>query len=215
MKVFLQAFVSFICCIATLTLWRCSSNQNTIMGDIFHNTTAHFNGYFYAREITKDVEKTILKSLDDDPNQILRLYPRLDTVLAKTYRKNTEEIVKMASISIQRHPNSRWVDDNYLLVGLARMYDCDFQNAIQTFKYVNTKSHDLNLRHQALVHLVRTFTEQGEFDKAEEAFQFLEKEKTFYLTKVGIGLAGWTIENVVDSLKKYYIPWYHKNIVLQ
>jgi tetratricopeptide (TPR) repeat protein len=157
--------------------WRCSSNQTSITGDIYHNTTARFNGYFYAKEKVKEVEKTILKSLDDDPNQILRLYPKLDTVLAKSYKKDTEEIIKMASISIQRHPNSRWLDDDYLLVGLARLYDCDFLNAVQTFKYVNTKSHDINLRHKALVHLIRTFTEQSEYEKAEEAFQFLEKEK--------------------------------------
>ena len=117
MKVFWKIFLwSFLCLQATLW-WGCSSNQNTIVGDLFHNTTARFNGYFYAKEKTQAVEKVILKSLDDNPNQILRLYPRLDTTMAKSYRKDTEEIIKMASISIQRHPNSRWVDDNYLLVG--------------------------------------------------------------------------------------------------
>lgn len=189
--------------------WRCSSNQNTIAGDVFHNTTAHFNGYFYAREKTREVEKAILKSLDDDPNQILRLFPKLDTNLAKTYRKDTEEIIKMASISIQRHPNSRWVDDNYVLVGLARLYDCDFQNAIQTFKYANTKSHDAPLRHRALVHLVRTFTEQGEYEKAEEAFQFLEKEKlnrvnakNLYLEKAYYYQVRQDYDNMVRNLTR-------------
>jgi tetratricopeptide (TPR) repeat protein len=155
----------------------CSSNQNNITSNIYHNTTAHFNGYYYAKEKTLEVEKTILKSLDDDPNQILRLYPRLDTNLAKSYSKDTEEIIKMASLSIQRHPNSKWVHQNYVLVGKARLFDCDFQNAIQTFKYVNTKSDDADIRHEALVQLLRTFTEQNDFDRAEETFRFLEKEK--------------------------------------
>lgn len=137
-----------------------------------------------------EVELTIQKSLDDDHNQILRLYPKLDTTLAKTYSKDTEEAIKMASLSIQRHPNSKWVDDNYIMVGLARLYDCDFVNAVQTFKYVNTKSPDLNTRHQALLNLIRTFTENEEYEKAEEAFRFLEKEplnkinaKKLYLEK--------------------------------
>jgi len=155
----------------------CSSEQNTLSASAYHNTTARFNGYFYAREKSLEVEKVILKSLDDDPNQILRLFPKLDTVLAKSYEKDTEEIIKMASISIQRHPNSKWVDNNYIQVGLARLYSCDFPNAIQTFKYVNTKSPDPTIRHTALVYLVRTFTEHEEYDKAEEAFTFLEKEK--------------------------------------
>ncbi len=138
---------------------------------------AHYNGFYYAREKAIEVNGIILKSLDDDPTVILRLFPKLDTILAKKYTKDTEEIIKMASLSIQRHPNSTWVDDNYVQVGLARLYACDWQNAIQTFKYVNTKSKDANVRHQALIYLIRTFIEQEDFDKAEEVFNFLEKEK--------------------------------------
>jgi len=162
--------------IALLVLVSCGVEQTSVTSNIFHNTTAHFNGYFYAKEKAAEVEKTILKSLDDDHNLILRLYPKLDTVLAKSYQKETEEIIKMASISIQRHPNSKWVFENYILVGRARMYDCEFVDAIQTLKFVNTKSNNSNLRHQALIYLVRTFTEHEEYDKAEEAFLFLEKE---------------------------------------
>ena len=191
-----------------MTLWSgCSSNQNSITADIYHNTTAHFNGYFYALEKTTEVEKIILKSLDDDPNQILRLFPKLDTTLAKSYTKDTEEIVKMASISIQRHPNSQWLDDNYVQVGLARLYSCDFQNAIQTFKFVNTKSLDPNTRHTALLYLLRTFIEQGDFDRAEEVFLFLEKEqlekenlKNLYLGKAYFYQLRVDYDNMVRNL---------------
>jgi len=168
----------------------CSIEQNNVTSNAYHNLTAHFNGYYYALEKTREVENIILKGLDDDHNQVLRLFPKLDTTLAKSYAKDTEEIIKMASISIQRHPNSKWVDDNYIQVGLARLYSCDFQNATLTFKYVNTKSRDKDVRHIALIHLARTFTENAEYDKAEEAFRFLEKEqlnkinaKNFYLEK--------------------------------
>jgi len=170
------AFYAALLLLAGL-MGSCSSNQNNFTSNIYHNTTAHFNGYYYALEKTQEVEKIILKSLDDDPNQILRLFPKLDTNLAKSYSKDTEEIIKMASLSIQRHPNSRWVDDNYVLVGKARLFDCDFQNAIQTFKYVNTKSNHVDTRHRALVQLLHTFTEQADFDRAEETFRYLEKEK--------------------------------------
>ncbi len=171
-------YALFAACIVAMLSWAgCSSEQTTITGSVYHNLTAHYNGFYYAREKTREIEKVILKSLDDDHNQILRLFPKLDTVLAKSYSKDTDEIIKMASISIQRHPNSRWVDDNYIQVGLARLYACDFVNAIQTFKYVNTKSRDPYIRHIALIYLMRTFVERGEYDKAEEVFHFLEKEK--------------------------------------
>jgi tetratricopeptide (TPR) repeat protein len=155
----------------------CSLEQTTVTSNFYHNLTAHYNGYYYAREKAVEVEKVILKSLDDDPTQILRLFPSLDTVLAKSYKKDTEEIIKMASISIQRHPNSKWVDNNYVMVGLARLFACDFQNAVLTFKFVNTKSPSFDTRHTALIYLIRTFVEQGDMERAEEVFRFLEKEK--------------------------------------
>ncbi len=155
----------------------CSIEQKSITSNIYHNLTAHYNGYYYAREKTLEVEKIILKSMDDDPTQVLRLFPKLDTTKAKSYVKDTDEIIKMASISIQRHPNSKWVDNNYVMVGLARLYACDFQNAILTLKYVNTKSPSRETRQTALIHLLRTFTEQNDFERGEEVFRFLGKEK--------------------------------------
>ena len=82
------------------------------------------------------------QSQSDDYNKILRLYPSIDSTLAKGYDKEIQEAIKMASLAIQRHPNSKWVDDCYILVGKARLYSLDWGNAIQTFKFVNTKSKD-------------------------------------------------------------------------
>jgi len=207
MKV-IHSILSFCAVITSCVFFvRCSPNQNTITSDVYHNTTAHFNGYFYAKEKILEVQTIISKSLDDDPNQILRLFPKLDTALASSYRKDTEEVIKMASISIQRHPNSRWLDDNYLLVGLARLYDCDYLNAIQTFKYVNTKGQDPNVRHRAIIYLIRTFTEQNDYLRAEEAFQFLDKEKLsksnskdFYLEKAYYYQIRGDYDNMVRNL---------------
>ncbi len=63
------------------------------------------------------------------------------------------------------------------LVGRARLYSLDWGNAIQTFKYVNTKSKDPNARHEAIINLIRTFTEQKEFANGQAAIDYLEKEK--------------------------------------
>jgi tetratricopeptide (TPR) repeat protein len=155
----------------------CSAESNSWSSKAFHNTTAHYNGYYYALDEIRKIEQTISGSRKDDYNQILRLFPRLDSVLSLTYTKETEEVIRMASSVIQHHPNSKWVDDSYVLVGKARLYSLDWGNAIQTFKYVNTKSKDPNVRHQALILLARTFTEHGEYNNAEAAFSYLEKEK--------------------------------------
>lgn len=199
----------FLLAIISLLTVSCSTEQTTVTSNIYHNLTAHYNGYYYAREKIREVEQTIQQSQDDDHNRILRLYPKLDTTLAKTYQKDTEEAIKMASLSIQRHPNSKWVYQNYIMVGLARMYDCDFVNAVQTFKYVNTKSKDINTRHQALLNLIRAFTENEEYEKAEEAFGFLEKEplnkpnaKKLYLEKAYYYQVRNDYDNMVRNLTR-------------
>ena len=110
--------------------------------------------------------------------------------MATTYKAELEDVIKKASIVIQYHENSKWVDDSYNLIGLARMYGYDFPNAITTFKYVNTKGDDVNAKHWAIVNLMRTFIENNEFANAEEASNYLESEildknnlKHLYLTR--------------------------------
>ena len=83
----------------------------------------------------------------------------------------------MASIAIQRHPNSKWVDDCYILVAKARLYSLDWGNAIQTLKWVNSKSKNPNAKHKAIIQLIRTFTEHQEFNNGQAAIDFVQKEK--------------------------------------
>lgn len=180
----------FYIIIPALFLAGCSSQSNTATSKAFHNTTAHFNGYWYANEEIAKIEKDNLKAHVDDYNEILLLYPPIDSTRAKGYDKEIQEAIKMASLAIQRHPNSKWVDDSYILVGKARLLSLDWGNAIQTFKYVNTKSKSPDARHEAIIQLARTFTEHGEYNNAVAAFDFLEKEplskvneKNFYLQR--------------------------------
>jgi hypothetical protein len=62
-------------------------------------------------------------------------------------------------------------------VAKARLYSLDWGNAIQTLKWVNSKSEDPNARHKAIIQLVRTFTEHKEFNNGQAAIDFIEKEK--------------------------------------
>lgn len=173
----------FYIVVPALLLAGCSSQSNTVTSKAFHNTTAHFNGYWYAKEEITKIEKDNLKAHVDNYNEILLLYPPLDSTRAKGYDKEIQEAIKMASLAIQRHPNSKWVDDSYILVGKARLLSLDWGNAIQTFKFVNTKSKAPDARHEAIIQLARTFTEHNEFNNAVAAFDFLEKEK---LSKVNL-----------------------------
>ena len=173
-----------------IALFSCSPERNTWTSKAYHNTTAHFNGYYYALEEIRKVETVILTSHADDYNRILRLYPTFDSTLANSFEKEIEEAIKMASVAIERHSNSKWVDDAYILVGKARMYSLDWGNAVQTFKYVNTHSKDKDAKHLAIINLIRTYIEHREMNNAQAAIDYLEKahlsktnKKKFFLEK--------------------------------
>lgn len=175
---FLKSTLPYLLLILIVLFIAGCAPKDTVTSRAYHNLTAHYNGYYYAREEIAKIEETIRKSHVDDYNRILRIFPLFDSALAKSYDKEIQETIKMASLAIQHHPNSKWVDDAYILVGKARLYSLDWGNAIQTFKYVNnpklTKNKDA--RHKALISLIRTFTEHKEFNNAQAAIDYLEKE---------------------------------------
>jgi tetratricopeptide (TPR) repeat protein len=183
-------FVLILIGFTLIMLHACSSESTAPLNRAFHNTTAHYNSYFIGLERIREIEDAIWKSMKPDYNYILRIYPPLDSTMATTYKAEIEDCIKKASIVIQYHKNSKWVDDSYNLIGQARMYGYDFPNAITTFKYVNTKGEDVDAKHWAIVNLMRTFIENGELANASEASDYLESEilnknnlKHLYLTR--------------------------------
>ncbi len=175
----------------------CSSQKTNVAAVSFHNTTAHYNAYFIARKKIQYIESSIEKGQSNDYNQILNVLPPLDSMISVTYAAEVEEVLKKASLIVQNHPNSKWVDDGYNLVGLARLYGYEYTHAIETFKWVNTNSKDDNTRHAALVNLMRTFIAYEEMNNAMAVSDYLEKEK---------------LSN--DNLKKLFLTraWYYQNM---
>lgn len=173
----LKRIIRLLCFLAIIILSGCSPHSNSWTSKAFHNTTAHYNGYYYAREEIEKIDAKLWAGMQDDYNRILRLYPRIDSSLYKANEKEIEEAIKMASIAIQRHPNSKWVDDCYILVGNARLFSLDYGNTVHTFQYVNKKSKDPDARHRAIIGLIRAYTEFKEFSNGQAAIDYLEKEK--------------------------------------
>ena len=188
-------------------LYACSAERNNVVSKAFHNTTARYNAYYYAKERINEIEAIINQGEEHNYNEVLKVYPKFDTALSSSYKVQTEDCIKKASIAIQIHKNSKWVDDSYILIGLARFYDSDFVNAIETLKYVNTKSKDDDARHKALAHLLRVFTEYREYNNAEAVSDFLKKEtlslenqKLLYLNKAHLYQTKGDYDNMVQNL---------------
>lgn len=171
MRYFLLAFIF------TTILGSSSAQEVGVVSATYHDITARYNGYFIAKERLAEIEQRVYDAYTWDYTQILPIYPQFDSTMSKSLENEINECVEKASIAIQRHPESRWEDDAYILVGKARMYESSFQDAIETFKYVNTHGDELVDRHKALMELLRVFTEAHEYRNAEAVMDYLEREE--------------------------------------
>lgn len=160
----------------TLIVGGCSYGGSPISTS-YHNLTAHYNAYFIANERMTEIETSIYESYQWNYNKVLPIYVPIDSNDAKSLESQIEDCIEKASIAIQRHPDSRWEDDSYILVGKARYYSLEYADAIETFKYVNKHSNDDDARHEALIELIKSFVDFNEINNAIAVSDYLKREK--------------------------------------
>lgn len=112
----------------------------------------------------------------DDYNEILNVLVPIDSNQTRSQKQAFDYAIQKASLPIQWHSSSKWVDDCYLVIGKARLYQEDFVNAITTFKYVNARSESADTRHAALILLMRTFLETKEYNNFVLIKEYINKE---------------------------------------
>lgn len=144
----------------------------------YHDVAAKYNAYFLANERMKEVEQNLFGKHQNNYHEVLQVLVKLDTNMGKSEKANLDYAIKKASRPIAFHKSSKWVDDCYVVIGKARLYQGDFGNAVNTFKWVNTNTPDDHARHTALVQLLRTFIEMGEYNNAEYVLEYIGKEST-------------------------------------
>ncbi|MEN7546506.1 tetratricopeptide repeat protein [Rapidithrix thailandica] len=144
---------------------------------VYHDTTSRYNGYFLAKEKMLEVEETLFGHPQDNFNDILHVLVEIDSNYTKSQKAGFDYIIEKASLPIQWHPVSKWVDDCYILVAKARLYQEDYGNAVSTLRYVNGNSDDPYARHKALIWLMRTFLEQKELNNFKMVQEAIQKEK--------------------------------------
>ena len=162
---------------AILFFPACSQYSQGPVSVGFHDLNSHYNAQFLANQKIAEAEKTLFDSRKDDYNELLDVLIPMDTTRGAAVKAQTEYAVQKASLPVQHHKNSHWLDDCYLALAQARYLQGDFQNATETFKYVNSESSDEALRQRALIGLLKAFTDTKNYDYATAVISRLRKEK--------------------------------------
>jgi tetratricopeptide (TPR) repeat protein len=118
-------------------IWSCSANKEGKKLHLMKNVTAHYNIYFNARELLNESELTIKKSLDDDFNMVLEIFPNPDQQASSNETNNLNEVIKKVNTIALEKYESNWLDDSYLLLARAEYLKGDYYNAVEYYSYVS------------------------------------------------------------------------------
>ena len=119
-------------------IWSCSAKKEGPKVRFMKNVTAHYNIYFNANELLKESELTIKKSLEDDFNLVLEIFPIPNEESSANETGNLNEVIKKANTIAVDKFESNWLDDSYLLLAKAEYLKGDFYNAVEYYSYVGT-----------------------------------------------------------------------------
>ena len=157
-------------------LSACSSEKNTFTNRLYHNTTSKYNAFYLANDKILELESLIQRQYQEDYSQILPVFYPIDSATIEQNADLLKEARELASKAVDWHRISKWVDDSYFLIGLIDYYQANFDDAINTFKYINVNSKDRDLRHRSLIQLLRVFTDLNKNDDAAFVIDYLSKE---------------------------------------
>jgi tetratricopeptide (TPR) repeat protein len=183
--------IALTICIAT----SCSSQKNTFINRLYHNTTARFNAYYLAKEKINELEGNIQKDYQEDFSQVLPVFYPIDSVTIDANEELINEARELAYKAIDWHKISKWVDPSYFLLGKLDYYQARFDEAANTFKYLNVNSKQNDVRHLSLIQLLRSFIDLKRFDDATFVMDFLSKEP---------GISEENLQYLYKTLAYYY-----------
>jgi TolA-binding protein len=157
-------------------LGACSSQRDTFTNRAFHNLTAHYNAYFLADTKIKETENQVLENHKEDYTQILPVFIPIDSATIQQNKVPLDSARELSSKAIDWHRISKWVDDSYFLIGKIDYLQARTDDAKNAFRYVNSQSKDKDLRHKALISLLRLYIDQQALEDANFTIDYLSKE---------------------------------------
>lgn len=152
----------------------CSQQSTKPAAVAFHNLNAKYNAIWQADRIKNTIQKKFWEEHKEDYRAILPILPAVDSTFGQQHASEIDQIIKKASLVIDRHQNSHFIDDAYSLIGWGRYIKKDFKNAVETFKFVNSIDNDPRSQFTSLLHLYQIYTFQHDFVSAEKVSEFIQ-----------------------------------------
>jgi tetratricopeptide (TPR) repeat protein len=161
--------------ILVMLSWACSQQSTRPAAVAFHNLNAKYNAIFQADRLLISINNKVRDEKKENFSNSLPILEPIDSSFSQSYAKEIANLIRKATLVIDRHQNSRYVDDAYLLIGRGRLLQHDLNNALETFKYINSIEHDSKTQQSALIELATLYLHQSDFESAQKVFNFISE----------------------------------------
>ena len=188
--------------------------------------TARFNIYFNGYESFKAGLAKISRGYQDDYAELLKVFEYSDpttaslcssdmeraiqkasklislkSITAKPDIKDTPQLSEKDKALLERKEYNDWVDDSYFLIGKARFYKHEYNDATAIFNYCITDANDPLIKTESVIWLARINNEKGNFN---ESFRLLNgMEITSDLSKSLKSMYYSTLADLFIKQKRY------------
>lgn len=201
-----------------MVLTYCSVEKNTGATRFYQGMTAKFNIYFNGYESFKAGLAKISRGYRDDYAELLKVFEYSDpstvsmcsgdmeraiqkasklislkSITAKPKLKDKNELSESDKQLLEQKEFNKWVDDSYLLIGEARFYKHEYNEATSVFNYCITDANDPYIKKEATLWLARIYNETGNYS---ESLRLINS--TDITGKVGNSLASMYYTTLAD-----------------
>ncbi|MFM6953859.1 MAG: tetratricopeptide repeat protein [Sphingobacteriaceae bacterium] len=182
MKKLPQLFYTLFLLIGTLSIGACNSQKENLSSREMQNLTAKFNILYNARTLVKESEQRIQEAYLTTYDQPISVFCEPNEKLGQAETTNLDKAILKANIVANEKSQSHFVDDAYLLIGVANYLKADFYNSVEFFSYVyNNYPEEKDNRQAALIWRGRAFMQLNRLPEAEAsldtALKYLKKSK--------------------------------------
>lgn len=149
--------------------------------------TARFNGYYWSSEAIKEGVFKIEGNHKDNYEKLLPVYVIPGNEVAKSTFPDFDKAIKKSSLVIQRHtikdkkdneiPTAgKWIDNNWVNIGISRFYKREFFSGIEAFDYV-VRTYKSKDKYKALLWQAKALNEIGSVSQSEPIIALLNNDK--------------------------------------
>ena len=169
---------------ALLVLASCTTKRDGRAYRLYHNTTAKYNGFYYANEAHAEADlkleeiheerwdEVLPLFLEADESTAQQIFPLMERAIEKCTRvvdRHTMAPPKRMTKSFNRPVMNKWIDDNYTVIGKSYYLKGDYPKAEEIFTYLVRTVDGPDAEAWAFSWLGRTYMRTGDEVKAKNA----------------------------------------------